>query len=175
MSSLMNLEGIGKTYAEKILSWQKNALFSNEAEYVGPMIIEDAERLLALQFKILALEEQMEKLLEQSELGKTICSIPGFGIVCAAEITGEIGTAARFNSEAGLAIYLGMAPLDHSSGKQVGAKNPIQVNKRAKTAMMVGAAHNSRNVDESKIYYQKKKSEGKKHNQALRSLGRHLV
>jgi transposase len=117
----------------------------------------------------------MEKLLEQSDLGKTICSIIGFGTVCAAEIAGEIGTVSRFNTEAGLAVYLGMAPLDHSSGKQVGARNPVQVNKRAKQAMMIGAAHNAINVAESKKYYEKKKAEGKKHNQALRSLGRHLV
>lgn len=68
-----------------------------------------------------------------------------------------------------------MAPLDHSSGKQVSARNPVQVNKRAKQAMMIGAAHNAINVAESKKYYEKKKSEGKKHNQVLRALGRHLV
>lgn len=175
LSSIMKLEGIGKTFAQKISVWQKDALFSNEAEYVGPMIIEDAQRLLALHTRIHDLEKQMEDLLEQSDLGKTIGSIIGFGTVCAAEIAGEIGTTSRFNSEAGLAVYLGMAPLDHSSGKQVGARNPIQVNKRAKLALMVGAAHNAMNVAESKRYYEKKKAAGKKHNQALRSLGRHLV
>lgn len=175
LNSLMKLEGVGKKHAESLLLWQKNALFSAEADYVGPMIIEDAERLLDLYSKIQALEKQMEKLLEQSHLGKTINSITGFGTVCAAEIAGEIGAVTRFNSEAGLAIYLGMAPLDRSSGKKVGTKDPVQVNKRAKAAMMIAAAHNARNVAESKKYYQKKVSEGKKHNQALRSLGRHLV
>lgn len=174
-STILKINGIGTKHADKISLWQKNALFSDEAAYVGSMIIEDAERLLALQTKIQELEKQMEQLLEQSELGKTINSITGFGTVCAAEIAGEIGTITRFKTEAGLAIYLGMAPLDFSSGKQVSARNPMQVNKRAKAAMIIGAAHNARNIPESQKYYQKKISEGKKHNQALRSLGRHLA
>lgn len=52
-------------------------------------------------------------------------------------------------------FYLGMAFLDNSSGKYKGTKSPRQVNKRAKTAMMVVI------VDESKSYYEKKRAEGK--------------
>ena len=40
--------------------------------------------------------------------------------------------------------------------------------------MMVAVDHHRRNVEESKRYYQKKRAEGKKHNQAIRALGRHL-
>lgn len=175
LSSLMKIPGIGEIHAQKIITWQAEALFSEEVEYVGSMIIEDGKRLLELQSKINDLEKQMELLLQDSDLGKTLLSITGFGVVCTAEITGEIGNMSRFNTEAGLAIYLGMAPLDNSSGKQVGGKSPIQVNKRAKAAMMIAVAHNARIIIESKKYYEKKKSEGKKHNQAIRSLGRHMV
>lgn len=139
------------------------------------MISEDATRILELKEKIDSLEMQMEKLVEQSPLATLLISIPGFGVVCAAEVGGEIGTMSRFDSEAGLAIYLGMAPLDNSSGKYKGTKSPRQVNKRAKTAMMVAMGHHVRIVDESKVYYMKKRDEGKTYNQALRSLGRHLI
>lgn len=139
------------------------------------MIVEDAKRILELKGKIDALEARMETLVYNSSLSKLLLSIPGFGVVCAAEVAGEIGTMARFDSEAGLGIYLGMAPLDNSSGKYKGTKSPRQVNKRAKAAMMVALGHHVRIVDESKAYYEKKRAEGKKHNQALRSLGRHLT
>ena len=43
-------------------------------------------------------------------------------LVCTAELAGEIGTIARFRSEASLALYLGMAALDNSSGKYRGSK-----------------------------------------------------
>jgi len=117
----------------------------------------------------------MKSLIGQSILATIIKSIPGFGIICSGELAGEIGTMERFKSEAGLAIYLGMAPLDNSSGNYKGTKSPKQVNKRAKKAMMAALAIHIRKADQSKTYYDKKRTEGKKYNQALRSLGRHLI
>lgn len=174
-ATLRSIPGIGKTIAQRLARWQETATFGLEVTWVGPMIAEDAKRILELKERIDALEAQMETLVDNSSLSKLLLSIPGFGVVCAAEVAGEIGTMARFDSEAGLGIYLGMAPLDNSSGKYNGTKTPRQVNKRAKAAMMVALGHHVRLVDESKAYYKKKRAEGKKHNQALRSLGRHLT
>ncbi len=70
------------------------------------------------------------------EFARQLASIPGYGSVCSAELAGEIGTIARFRSEASLALYLGMATLDNSSGKFRGSKAPKHVNARAKAAMM---------------------------------------
>ena len=174
-ATILSIPGIGKATAAKLARWQEKAIFGAEIPWVGPMISEDAKRILELKEKIDSLEAHMKKLIEQSSLANLIKSIPGFGIVCAAEISGEIGTIKRFDSESGLAIYLGMAPLDNSSGKYKGTKSPRQVNKRAKAAMMVAMGHHIRKVAESKAYYERKRAEGKKYNQALRSLGRHLV
>lgn len=172
---LQKIRGIGKGNAAKLSKWQSTAIFGLEIDWVGPMICEDAKRILELKKSITELEKQMEKLVQESRLAKLLKSIPGFGTVCAAEVAGEIGNIERFKSEAGLAIYLGLAPLDNSSGNYHGTKSPKQVNKRAKAAMIVAMSHNIRYVERSKTYYDKKRSEGKKHNQALRSLGRHMV
>jgi hypothetical protein len=94
--------------------------------------------------------------------------------VCSSELAGEIGTLDRFAGEAGLAVYLGMANLDNSSGQRQGARAPGQVNKRAKAAMMTGVDRHRKQVPESQRYYEKKRAEGKTHNQAIRALGRHL-
>ena len=67
-----------------------------------------------------------------------------------------------------------MAPLDNSSGKFHGAKPPKHVNRRAKAAMMVAVDRHRKQVPKSQAYYEKKRAEGKKHNQAIRALGRHL-
>jgi transposase len=91
------------------------------------------------------------------------------------EIAGEIGALERFESEASLALYLGMAVLDNSSGKYIGSKGSKHVNYSAKAAMMTAVAIHIRNSEQSKKYYDKKRNEGKKHNQAVRSLGRHMV
>ena len=102
-------------------------------------------------------------------------TIPGYGVICSAELAGEIGTIERFASEASLALYLGMAPLDNTSGKYRGSKSPRQVNARAKAAMMTGVDRHRKQVPQSQRYYEKKRAEGKTHNQAIRALGRSLV
>jgi Transposase IS116/IS110/IS902 family len=50
------------------------------------------------------------------------------------ELATEIGMIYRFEEEVSLALYLGMATLHNSSGKQKGTKNPKHVNSRAKAA-----------------------------------------
>ena len=173
--TIQGIPGIGKALAAKLARWQESAALGSEIAWVGPMISEDAKRILELKEKIVALEKQMKILVEKSSLATLLISIPGFGVVCAAEVGGEIGTIKRFDSESGLAIYLGMAPIDNSSGNHKGTKSPHQVNKRGKAAMMVALGHHIRKVPESKSYYEKKRAEGKKYNQALRSLGRHII
>ena len=174
-TTLRSLPAIGKKYAEIIRAWQKEAVFAVDAEWTGPMLISDAKHLIALKREIEGLERQLTTVAADSELAQLINSIPGFGITSSAELAGEIGTVTRFDDEAGLAVYLGMAPLTNSSGTYQGTKRPRQVNRHAKLAMMNGSAHHVKEVAQSQRYYAKKLSQGKRHNQAVRSIGRQLV
>jgi transposase len=173
--NLLAIPGIGRKFGSLIRRWQKQAKFSSSVEYVGPMIISDARRILELREEIALLEKSLEGLIQESELARILHSIPGFGKVSAAELAGEIGTLKRFNSEKSLALYLGMCPLSYQSGQFQGTRRPRQVNWRGKGAMMTAVARHMEQVPESRAYYEKKRKEGKKHNQAIRSLGRHLV
>ena len=173
--SLLQIKGLGKKYAQEIQRWQETAKFSSDAEWVGEMVIRDAQRILELIDEISDLEKRMESLSSESEMANRLKSINGFGKVCSAELSGEIGTIERFGSEASLALYLGMTTLDNSSGKYEGTKATKHVNYSAKAAMMTAVAIHIRNSAQSKKYYDKKRREGKKHNQAVRSLGRHMV
>jgi len=173
-ATIRKIPGIGAKYAGLILSWQKKTQFSHEVEWVGEMIQEDASRILELHDKIQTLELRMEEVAQGSEIALTLSTIPGFGNICTAELAGEIGTVERFGSEASLALYLGMTNLDNSSGRQKGSKPPRQVNTRAKAAMMIAVDRHRKRVHQSQEFYEKKRSQGKKHNQSLRALGRHL-
>jgi transposase len=173
-ATIRKIPGIGAKYAGIILSWQKQAQFSHDVEWAGEMIQEDAVRVLELHDKIQALEARMKEVAQGSEIAQTILTIPGFGDICTAELAGEVGTIERFGSEASLALYLGMTNLDNSSGKQKGSKPPRQVNARAKAAMMIAVDRHRKKVPQSQMFYEKKRSQGKKHNQAIRALGRHL-
>jgi len=170
-ASLLKLPAIGPTYADRIQAWQNDACFGHDARLVGDMIRQDAMRILELNRQIKALEIETARI---AAIACQLASIPGYGSVCSAELAGEIGTIACFRSEASLALYLGMAPLDNSSGKYRGSKAPKHVNARAKAAMVAAVDHHRKRVPQSQRYYEKKRAEGKKHNQAIRGLGRHL-
>jgi transposase len=173
-NTLMKIPCVGVKCAAKIEEWQKRAHFSEEVEWVGEMIQEDARRCLELDEKIKRLRNKIAEVAKDSKIAKTLRSLPGYGAVCTSELAGEIGTIERFTSEESLALYLGMATLDNSSGKYQGTKAPKQVNTRAKAAMMIGVDRHRKYVPESQRYYEKKRAEGKKHNQAIRALGRYL-
>ena len=173
-TGLLKVPGIGATYADAIQDWQSRAFFGHDASLVGDMIQQDAARILELKQQIKALEEQTARIAESSSIASQLASIPGYGSVCTAELAGEIGTIERFRSEASLALYLGMATLDNSSGKFRGSKAPKHVNARAKAAMMIAVDHHRKLVPQSQRYYEKKRADGKRHNQAIRALGRHL-
>jgi len=174
-STIHQIPGVGEKYVGIIREWQGKARFSGEVEYVGPMIIADARRILELRAQIHALDEAMAKLAVDSEIARRLSTIDGFGKTSTAELAGEIGTQRRFAAEASLALYLGMSPLTHQSGQMSTTRSPRQVNRRAKAAMMTAVAHHIRCVPQSKVYYDRKRAEGKTHNQAVRALGRHLV
>jgi transposase len=174
-TTLRAIPRVGVKHAAMITAWQRAAYFSEDVEWVGPMIIADARRILVLLEEIQQLEKQVAGTAPTSQLYQRMTSIPGFGLVSCAELAGEIGDHRRFDGEASLALYLGATSLDNTSGQQQGTKTARQVNRRAKTALMNAVDHHRRNVPASRLYYEKKRAEGKKHNQAIRSLSRHLV
>ncbi len=173
-ASLLRLPAIGPAYADRIQAWQNGACFGPDARLVGDMIRQDAMRILELNRQIKTLEVEMARIAAKSAIACQLASIPGYGAVSSAELAGEIGTIARFKSEASLALYLGMATLDNSSGKFRGSKAPKHVNARAKAAMMWAVDHHRKRVSQSQRYYKRKRAAGKRHNQAIRALGRHL-
>lgn len=175
LASLLAIPGVGRSYAARIQAWQPLAQFAPDVEWVGEMILQDARRILALGKDIQAMDQKIAAIAAHSELAQSVGSIPGFGKTSMAELAGEIGTLDRFATESGLALYVGMATLDNSSGKKHSAKTTRHVNTRAKAAMMVAVARHIACVPASCAYYDKKRAEGKKHNQAVRALGRHLV
>lgn len=172
--SLLAIQGVGRSYLNIICDWQKQAEFSNEVEEVSPMVQEDARRLLALMTAIKSLDAKIGQQMQKSDYAQHIDSIPGFGLVCSAELTGEIGTLERFPKQSSFSIYIGMSPLDNKSGVYQGTKSPKHVNTRARKAMMTAVCRHMACVPESRAYYDKKRSEGKTHNMAVRALGRHI-
>ena len=174
-NSILKIKYLGVKTADIILNWQKDATFSDDLEYTAFMIYDDAIRLLELKAKIKELTKQIDILNSDSKIASYISTIPGFATISAGELAGEIGTLDRFESEASLALYLGMTNLDNSSGKHKGSKRNLATNRHAKNAMTTATMKHVMYTEESKKYLNKKISEGKRYQQAIRSIGRHLV
>ena len=173
--ALFKIKQVGVKYVKIILEWQKNAIFSDDLSFMSPMLRQDIARIVELRKMIRELDKQIVERLKDSRIGQRLLSIKGFGVTSCGELAGEIGCIERFKKESSLALYIGMAALDNSSGKHKGSKTSKQVNRHAKRAMMTAVDHQRRGSEQSQRYYEKKRLEGKKHNQAIRSLGRHLT
>jgi len=140
------------------------------------MLASDATRVLELLDQIKTYEKKLESLCLKSAMAKRLSSLPGFGPKCTARLTGEIRTIRRFDSESALAVYLGVACLDDHSGTTLKRGKPARhVNKLTQVTMLIATDRHRHFCLESQTYYQKKRSEGKTHNQALRALARHLI
>lgn len=175
LTTLLKLNGVGAGYAARIATWQKTAAFAASIDWAGPMIHADAIRMLSLREAIANLEERIAQLATRSGIAQRLLTMPGMGNVCASELAGEIGNIVRFRDEASLAVYLGVAPLDRSSGKRTGAKLPRQINPRARDALIIAMVHHMQAVPTSRAFYDRKRVEGKTHMQALRALARHMA
>lgn len=70
------------------------------------------------------LEGDIEKRLDDHEVGKLLTSIDGIGPGTAARLIAVLGDPSRFRDERALAAYVGVVPALRQSGKRLGARAP---------------------------------------------------
>ena len=68
--------------------------------------------------RLKAREDDIERLLEDHEVGRLLTTIDGIGPLSAARIVAEVGDPARFATPAALAAYVGVVPALRQSGKR---------------------------------------------------------
>ena len=131
----------------------------------------------------LALIEEQQKEVEQAveelmqQIPQHITSIPGVGSVTGAAILAEIGDVTRFEGPEKLVAYAGIDASVHQSG-QFEAKQ-MHMSKRGSPYLRLGlwqaASMSILHNDELKVYYQKKRAEGKAHGVAVGAVCRKLL
>jgi transposase len=104
-----------------------------------------------------------------------LTSLPGIGPRLGARIVVEIGDVRRFKTPAHLAAYAGLGPTPRQSGTSIrGNIASRHGNHRLKNALFL-AAFASLKHPPSRTYYDRKRAEGKRHNQAVLCLARRRV
>lgn len=77
---------------------------------------QDLELIDAITERVSSLEQQIEDVLEQTDLSRRLQTAPGIGKILSAVIIGEVGVIERFPGPKQFASYCGTVPTVHSSG-----------------------------------------------------------
>lgn len=139
------------------------------------LISELAEQLVAVLTRRDELEQEIEEAFFALPEAAILRSLPGIGPRLAARIAVEIGSISRFRTPAHLAAYAGLGPTPWKSGTSINANMPSRFgNHRLKNALFLAAFASLRHPP-SRTYYDRKRAQGKRHNQAVLCLARRRV
>jgi transposase len=111
-----------------------------------------------------------------AEHGSRLPQVDGIGPVIAARLLGRTGRADRFASSSAFASYAGVAPVEVASGQQARHRLPRGGDRQLNYALHIVALTQVRmRASTGRGYYDRKISEGKTHNEAMRCLKRRLA
>ncbi|GAB3249168.1 IS110-like element ISSfl4 family transposase [Arthrobacter pigmenti] len=114
---------------------------------------------------------RVEAIVEAHPLHELLTSLPAVGVRTEARILTEV-VGKDFKTAGHLASYAGLAPVTWRSGTSIRGDHPSRKgNKVLKRALFLSAFAALKH-DESRAYYDRKRAEGKRHNQALIALAR---
>jgi len=136
--------------------------------------------LSGLDLEITAVEEEIEALIkanedldENYELAK---SIKGIGPVIATDLLIKTGNFKNIDTARKAASYAGVCPFPNTSGKMVGkSKTSPFSDKKLKALLYMGAKSAVKHNKEYRLYYQKKKLEGKPHYLIMNNLSNKML
>lgn len=145
----------------------------------APLIARLARQLLELDREIKDLGKQLGARFAEHPGAGPITSLDGFGPVLGAQLLTATGgdLQAAFRSSAHLAAYAGLAPVPRDSGRIRGnLHRPRRYHRGLRRVFYLAALSAIKRPDGlSRVFYLRKRGEGKGHTQALIALARRLV
>jgi transposase len=123
-----------------------------------------------------AVGARVDELLGRIPDAQVLLSMPGVGRVTAATFVSEVPDVGAFASAAKLAAYAGLAPRVRQSGRSLNSvTRPRAGNRHLKRALVLSAARSVDFCEESRAYYDRKRSEGRCHYSAVVALARRRI
>jgi len=145
---------------------------------VAPLIARLAAQLLDLDREIKDLDKRITGTFGRHPHAASITSVNGFGAILGAQLLADTGgnLQATFGSSARLAAYAGLAPVPRDSGRVRGnLHRPKRYHRGLRRVFYLAALSAIRPDGPSRVFYQRKRAEGKLHIQALIALARRLI
>jgi transposase len=133
-----------------------------------------AQTVLDIDAELVDVDTRIEAEFQQHRLAAIITSMPGFGSLLGAELLATTnGDLTSFNTADRLAGIAGLAPVPRDSGRISGnLKRPRRYDRRLLRVFYLAANNSIKTCPESRNYYDRKRSEGKRHSQAVLCLAR---
>jgi transposase len=136
-----------------------------------------AREVMALNERIGQVDERIAARFRRHPAAAVITSLPGIGMLLGAEfLVATGGDMAAFSSADHLAGYAGLAPAPRDSGRRTGSLHrPRRYNRMLNRVFYYSALISIQHCPDSRTFYDRKRAEGKKHNQAVLALARRRV
>ncbi len=153
-----------KRQLEVPLKEAKSFMSTDEYEL---MLLHSSKTIETLNAQIEQIDAQILQLIDADSTLKPLLlkatSVPGIGVVTAAELIIRTNEFKNITTGKQLACQVGIAPFEHSSGSSLRGRNRVshKAHKRLKTLLHLGAMAAVRSHGEFKHYYQRKLEEGK--------------
>jgi transposase len=143
-------------------------------QLAAAMVARLAEEVMTLDTEIGDTDAMIEERFRRHRHAEIILSMPGFGVILGAEFLAATGgDIAAFGNTDRLAAVAGLAPVPRDSGRISGnLKRPRRYNRRLLRACYLACHIAIRTDTASRIYYDRKRAEGKRHTQAVLALAR---
>ena len=163
--------------AHKALGAARSQNVTLPAQEVGAAIVAElAEDILGLKDRLQSIDEEIGQRFFARREARFLISLPGMGPTLGAEFLVAVGEISAFESADRLAAYAGLVPAARDSGKRVGNNRRMRGgNKVLKRVFYQSAFASLRSAPESRVFYDRKRAEGKRHTQALIALARRRV
>jgi transposase len=133
-----------------------------------------AQTVLDLNAELADVDAMIEATFQKHRLAGIITSMPGFGSLLGAElIAATNGDLTTFNTADRFAGIAGLAPVPRDSGRISGNLiRPRRYDRRLLRVFYLAANNAIKNCPESRTYHDRKRSQGKRHSQAVLCLAR---
>ena len=143
-------------------------------QIAAAMVVRLAKEVMALDTEIGDTETMIEDRFRRHRHTEILLSMPGFGIQLGADFLAATGgDMATYDSVDRLAGVSGLAPVPRDSGRISGnLKRPRRYDRRLLRACYLSAQIAIRTAPATRTYYDRKRTEGKTHTQAVIALAR---
>ena len=136
-----------------------------------------AAEVITLNRQVGEIDKAIEARFREHRDFEVITSMPGLGVILGAEFLAATGgDMSAFGTADRLAGFGGVAPVPRDSGKISGnLRRPRRYNRRLQRVFYISALFSIRHCEDSRRFYDRKRSEGKRHIQAVLALARRRV